>query len=122
VLKAVGYAPHRLQHVVSRLMASPQAFNLVVSNIPGPRDPLYMLGCELEEVYPVVPLADQHAISIGLTTIGDGAFFGIYADPEALPDIDLLATFIDESIDELISQTADSAGNHGPRRLRRPRS
>jgi WS/DGAT/MGAT family acyltransferase len=102
VLKAIGYAPHRLQHVVSRLMASPQAFNLVVSNIPGPSGPLYMLGCALEEVYPVVPLAERHAISIGLTTIGDGAFFGIYADPEALPDADLLAALIDESIDELI--------------------
>jgi WS/DGAT/MGAT family acyltransferase len=102
VLEAVGHGPHRLQHIVSRLMASPRAFNLVVSNIPGPREPLYMLGCELEEVYPVVPLADRHAISIGLTTLGNGAFFGIYADPEVLPDVDLLATFIDESIDELI--------------------
>jgi diacylglycerol O-acyltransferase len=114
VLKAIGYAPHRLQHVVSRLMASPQTFNLVVSNIPGPREPLYMLGCELEEVYPVVPLADQHAISIGLTTIGGGAFFGIYADPKALPDVELLATFIDESIDELIrcSSTAAAEASH----------
>jgi WS/DGAT/MGAT family acyltransferase len=106
VLKAVGYAPHLLQGMVSRLMASPRAFNLVVSNIPGPEDPLYMLGCELEEVYPVVPLADEHAISIGLTTIGDGAFFGIYADPESVPDAELLATFIDRSIDELVHATA----------------
>jgi WS/DGAT/MGAT family acyltransferase len=119
VLGAVAHAPHLLQHVVSRMMASPRAFNLVVSNIPGPTEPLYMLGCELEEVYPVVPLADRHAISIGLTTIGDGAFFGIYADPESLPDIELLATFIDESIDELLSatsahiRTGDSAGTHG---------
>ena len=69
VLAAVAHAPHLLQHVVSRLMASPRAFNLVVSNIPGPSEPLYMRGCKLEEVYPVVPLADRHAISIGLTTI-----------------------------------------------------
>jgi len=119
VLGAVAHAPHLLQHVVSRMMASPRAFNLVVSNIPGPREPLYMLGCELEEVYPVVPLADRHAISIGLTTIGNGAFFGIYADPESLPDIERLATFIDESIDELLSATSahiragDSAGTWG---------
>jgi diacylglycerol O-acyltransferase len=102
VLGAVAHAPHVVQHVVSRLMASPRAFNLVVSNIPGPRDPLYMLGCALEEVYPVVPLADRHAISIGLTTIGDGAFFGIYADPESVPEVEELARFIDESIDELL--------------------
>jgi hypothetical protein len=119
VLGAVAHAPHLLQHVVSRMMASPRAFNLVVSNIPGPREPLYMLGCELEEVYPVVPLADRHAISIGLTTIGNGAFFGIYADPESLPDIEQLATFIDESIDELLRATSariradDSAGTWG---------
>ena len=81
-----------------------------------------MLGCGLEEVYPVVPLADRHAISIGLTTIGDGAFFGIYADPESLPDVEPLATFIDESIDELLSATSahgqvgDSAAVTVPRR------
>jgi diacylglycerol O-acyltransferase / wax synthase len=109
VLGAVAHAPHLLQHFVSRAMASPRAFNLVVSNIPGPREPLYMLGCELEEVYPVVPLADRHAISIGLTTIGDGAFFGVYADPESLPDVELLSTFIGESIDELLSATSAAA-------------
>ena len=50
-----------------------------------------MCGCELEEVYPVVPLAEGHALSIGLTTVGDEAFFGIYADRAAVPDADLLA-------------------------------
>jgi hypothetical protein len=109
VLGAVAHAPHVVQHMVSRLMASPRAFNLVVSNIPGPAEPLYMLGCALEEVYPVVPLADEHAISIGLTTIGAGAFFGIYADPESLPDVEPLAVFIDESIDELLAATGNNA-------------
>jgi diacylglycerol O-acyltransferase / wax synthase len=84
-------------------VASPRSFNLVVSNIPGPPLPLYMLGCELEEVYPVVPLADQHAVSIGMTTVNDRAFFGIYADPQMLPDADLLAADIDESVDDLIT-------------------
>ena len=62
-----------------------------------------MLGCELEEVYPVVPLADGHALSIGMTTIKDEAFFGIYADRESLPDADLLAECLDESLDELLA-------------------
>jgi diacylglycerol O-acyltransferase len=103
MLKALGYAPRPLQHAVSRMVASPRAFNLVVSNIPGPPLPLYMLGCELEEVYPVVPLADQHAVSIGMTTINDRAFFGIYADSQTLPDADLLAADIDESVEDLIT-------------------
>jgi diacylglycerol O-acyltransferase / wax synthase len=103
MLKALGYAPRQLQHAVSRMVASPRAFNLVVSNIPGPPLPLYMLGCELEEVYPVVPLADQHAVSIGMTTINDRAFFGIYADSQTLPDAGLLAADIDESVEDLIT-------------------
>jgi hypothetical protein len=62
-----------------------------------------MLGCELEEAYPVVPIADRHALSIGVTTIKDVAFFGIYADRESLPDADVLAQGIGESIDELLA-------------------
>jgi WS/DGAT/MGAT family acyltransferase len=105
MLKLLGYAPRVLQHAVSRMMASQRTFNLTVSNIPGPREPLYMLGCELEEVYPVVPISDDHAVSIGLTTIKDRAFFGIYADRQSLPDADLLARGIGESIDELLALT-----------------
>jgi hypothetical protein len=65
---------------------------------------MYMLGCELEEAYPVVPIADEHALSIGMTTVRDNAFFGLYADCEALPDADRLAEEIDASIDELLER------------------
>ncbi|HEV3228023.1 MAG TPA: wax ester/triacylglycerol synthase family O-acyltransferase [Solirubrobacteraceae bacterium] len=102
VLKAFAYAPRTVRKVLSRVIASPRTFNLVVSNIPGPPEPMYMLGCELEEAYPVVPLADGHGVSIGLTTIGDQAFFGIYADRRSLPDADLLAGCLERSIDELV--------------------
>jgi WS/DGAT/MGAT family acyltransferase len=105
MLKLLGYAPHMLQHAISRMMANQRTFNLTVSNIPGPRAPLYMLGCELEEVYPVVPIPDDHAVSIGLTTIKEQAFFGVYSDCQSLPDADLLARGIGESIDELLALT-----------------
>jgi diacylglycerol O-acyltransferase / wax synthase len=101
-LRALGHVPRMVQHAASHLVASPRAFNLVVSNIPGPRLPLYMLGCELKEVYPVVPLADGHALSIGMTTVQDNACFGLYADREALPDADRLTGHIDAAIDELL--------------------
>ena len=61
-----------------------------------------MRGCPLIEAYPVVPIADRHALSIGITTVGDGAFFGLYADPESLPQVDAWqrpATSIDELMD-----------------------
>jgi diacylglycerol O-acyltransferase len=63
-----------------------------------------MRGCELQEAYPIVPLADKHALSIGITTIKDGAFFGIYADRKSLPDAELLARDIDASVDELLER------------------
>ncbi|MDQ3400017.1 MAG: WSD1 family O-acyltransferase, partial [Chloroflexota bacterium] len=108
MLSALSYAPRPVQHAITRSVASPRAFNLVVSNIPGPQQPLYMLGCELAEVFPIVPLSDQHAVSIGMTTINDRAFFGIYADTQSLPNADLLSAAIDESVEELSASGSDA--------------
>ena len=102
VVRALGLAPPPLRKLASRLLASPRVFNLVVSNIPGPREPLYMRGCRLVEAYPVVPLAERHSLSIGMTTVSDGAFFGLYADPQTLPEVHELAVAIDDSINELL--------------------
>jgi diacylglycerol O-acyltransferase len=101
-LQALAHGPRTLQRAASHLVASPFAFNLVVSNIPGPQQPLYMLGCELTHAYPVVPLAEGHALSIGMTTVQGEACLGLYADRETLPDVDLLAGHLDSAIDELL--------------------
>jgi len=103
VFKAAARTPVGVQRAVSRLVASPRTFNLVVSNVPGPRAPLYMLGCPLQTIYPVVPLVDRHAVSIGMTTVRDQACFGIYADRQALPDVSVLARDIDNAITELLA-------------------
>jgi len=101
-LKAAEHTPPPVQRALSRIIASPRTFNLVVSNIPGPPQQLYLRGCPLREIYPVVPLADGHAVSVGMTTVADRACFGVYADREALPDADALARHIDAAIDELL--------------------
>jgi len=103
-LRAAQHAPRVLQQAISRVIASPQAFNLVVSNIPGPTEQLYLLGCQLEAAYPVVPLAERHAVSVGMTTIHGRACFGVYADRDALPDVGALAQEIDRSIAELLEE------------------
>jgi len=102
-LDAVGYLPQPMRDAVSHVIASPHVFNMTVSNIPGPAEPMYMLGCELEEAYPVVPIAEGHAMSIGVTTVRDRACFGVYADRRTLPDADVLAGAIDESLEELLA-------------------
>jgi diacylglycerol O-acyltransferase len=112
-LAAARFLPRTLQHALSRLISKPSTFNLTVSNIPGLREPMYMRGCELEVAYPVVPLSDEHAVSIGMTTTRDMACFGIYAASEALTDADDLAEAVDASIDELLDR-ADPVRVDGP--------
>jgi diacylglycerol O-acyltransferase / wax synthase len=100
-LKTLAYAPQTVQRVAAHALASPRVYNLVVSNIPGPRMPMYLRGCRLDAAYPVVPLSARHALSVGMTTIGDHACFGLYADAETLPDSDALARDLDDALDEL---------------------
>ena len=104
-LQALAYAPSPVQKMVSHLVSSPRTFNLVISNIPGPRIPLYLRGCQLLESYPVVPLAQDHALSIGMTTVQDDACFGFYVDRKVLPDADDLPAHVDAAIDELLALT-----------------
>jgi WS/DGAT/MGAT family acyltransferase len=87
MLSAIGLLPDPLKSVAARFAASPRAYNVTISNIPGPREPLYMLGARLEEAYPVVPLSEDHALSVGVFGYMDHAHFGFYADPRALPDV-----------------------------------
>ncbi|HXN36869.1 MAG TPA: wax ester/triacylglycerol synthase family O-acyltransferase [Solirubrobacteraceae bacterium] len=106
VLKAASRTPVTVQQALSRLMSSPRAFNLVVSNIPGPTTPMYMLGCKLESVYPMVPLSENHAVSVGMLTVDEQACFGVYADRQAMPDVDVLAGDVGAAVAELLAGTA----------------
>ena len=98
MLGALGLLPDPLKNRAARLASSPRVFNLTVSNIPGPRFPVYMLGAKLSEAYPVVPLADKHSLSIGMFSYMDDLFFGLYADPEVLPEVDALPGFLEREI------------------------
>jgi diacylglycerol O-acyltransferase / wax synthase len=110
VFNAIAYAPRAIRKLASKLIASPQLSTLTVSNIPGPQQPLYLMGCEAKRAFPVVPLTDGHGISIGMTTIQDQACFGIYAQAELADDAERIAAGIDAAIDELLVRShADPA-------------
>jgi diacylglycerol O-acyltransferase len=116
VLNAVSHAPHVVQRAMARLAASPRTFNLVVSNIPGPTEPMWMGGCRLREAYPIVPLADRHALAIGVTSVADGLFFGLYADRKMLPEVGAIAECIGDALDELFDACSmhEHSGNGRP--------
>jgi WS/DGAT/MGAT family acyltransferase len=103
VLGALSLAPRGIRRLASRILASPRLSNLTISNIPGPRMPLYLLGCEAVRAYPVVPLTGGHGVSIGMTTVHDQACFGVYAQADLADDADRIAAGIDAAIDELLA-------------------
>ncbi len=88
--------------MAAKAVAHPRVYNLTVSNIPGPRMPVYMLGAELLEAHPVVPIAEGHALSIGIFSHGEQLGFGLYADPEAFPQVDDLPASLGVSLRELL--------------------
>jgi hypothetical protein len=88
---------------VAQILASPLVFNLVVSNVPGPPIPLYLRGCRLEAAYPIVPLAEAHALSVGMMSVAGRACFGLYADRKTLPDAQRFAEHLDAEIDRLLA-------------------
>jgi hypothetical protein len=87
LLGALGMLPEPLRDAAAKLAASPRMYNMTISNVPGPRFPVYLRGCELLEAAPVIPLPDKHALSIGIFTYRDQVTFAGYADPAALPDV-----------------------------------
>jgi diacylglycerol O-acyltransferase / wax synthase len=117
VVRSIGLVPTPLQGAVSRFVASPRTFNLAVSNIPGPRERLFMCGCELKQAYPVVPLPDRHALAIGVTNVGDELCFGLYADRESVPDADAVARDMDDSINELLELSERRRSAREPDRI-----
>jgi diacylglycerol O-acyltransferase len=99
--QAASLLPPPLRSPAAKAMATPRQFNLTVSQSPAPRGSLFLLGCELEEVYSVVPIAQGHALAIGMVRYRQELFFGCYADPDALPEIHELPGLIAAELQEL---------------------
>jgi diacylglycerol O-acyltransferase / wax synthase len=86
-----GFAPPTILSQAARLQARQQFFNLVVTNVPGPQFPLYLLGRQLQVLYPVVPLAQKQALGIAVMSYDGHLGFGLLGDFDALPELDALA-------------------------------
>jgi WS/DGAT/MGAT family acyltransferase len=93
-----GFAPPTILSQAARLQARQRFFNLVVTNVPGPQFPLYLLGRRLKALYPVVPLARRQALGIAVMSYDGHLGFGLIADYDALPEIELVARELDRSI------------------------
>jgi WS/DGAT/MGAT family acyltransferase len=101
LMAGLGLCPEPIKDRAARLAASPRLYNLTISNVPGPRTAMYAAGARVESIYPVIPISDGHALSIGVLTYDGGAHFCCYADPRALPGVERLAAALEDAIAEL---------------------
>jgi WS/DGAT/MGAT family acyltransferase len=101
IIEATGWTPPTINRLLAETMARPLTWNLVVSNVPGPQMPFYLLGRRLREVYPFVPLSPQRrALSVGVVSYDGGVFFGLAGDRDVISDIDRLADSLESTLAE----------------------
>ncbi|QHG82842.1 wax ester/triacylglycerol synthase family O-acyltransferase [Rhodococcus rhodochrous] len=103
MVRLSGFAPATMHAVGARVAMgfSQRMFNLMITNAPGPQHPLYLTGARLLEIFPVSPLLKNQALSIALTSYDGKIYYGLNADRDAMPDVDVAATLIQESLEEL---------------------
>jgi len=113
-----GFAPPTILSQAARLQARQRFFNLVVTNVPGPQFPLYVLGRRLQVLYPVVPLAQRQALGIAVMSYDGHLGFGLLGDYDALPELEAIV----QDLRWAIGTLARAAGVRPTRRrpARRP--
>ncbi|HET9102371.1 MAG TPA: wax ester/triacylglycerol synthase family O-acyltransferase [Solirubrobacteraceae bacterium] len=103
-----GFAPPTIMAQAARLQARQRLFNLVVTNVPGPQFPLYMLSHQLEAMYPMVPLAENQALGIAIMSYDGQLNFGLNADYDTIDDLEVLADELRAAIEELAGAAGES--------------
>src|SRR4051812_13667678 len=97
-----SFAPPTVLAQASRINFSTRLFNLIVTNVPGPQFPLYVLGRELLDLYPIAFLPRDHALAIAIMSYNGGMDFGLLGDYDAMPDLDEFARDLEVALEELV--------------------
>ncbi len=111
-----GFAPPTLHALGIRAAADAprQPYDLVISNAPGPQQPLYAGQAKLGESYPVIPISAGHLLAIGVTSYDGTVFYGLNADADALCDLDRLAAEIPGAVHDLLLATSHGISEPTP--------
>jgi diacylglycerol O-acyltransferase len=117
---AQNFAPPTLLAQASRLNFSTRLFNLIVTNVPGPQFPLYVLGRRMERMYPVAFLPNNHALAVAIMSYCGEMNFGLLGDFDTLPDITSLAEFIAGELATLVALARERESRNGHGKLEMP--
>jgi diacylglycerol O-acyltransferase len=113
MLDLAALAPPLVHATLARSVYATRLFNVTITNVPGPQIPLYAHGALLREVHPVVPLAAAHSVGIAIFSYNGLVTFGVIADRDSTPDIDVLTNGIEAGIDELLVLVRDADRRDG---------
>jgi WS/DGAT/MGAT family acyltransferase len=119
IARVNNLAPPTILAQASRLQFSTRLFNLLVTNIPGPQLPLYVLGRRLQDLFPVAFLPSHHALAVAIMSYNGGIDFGLLADYDAVPDLDVIVSGISESLEELLAAARGKTPARSPRPVRK---
>jgi diacylglycerol O-acyltransferase len=101
--KLTDFAPSTIASQAARLQPAQRFFNLVVTNVPGPQFPLYVLGRKMESIFPMVPLARRQALCVGIMSYNGQVNFGLIGDYDAMADLDSFALDLEAATKEAIA-------------------
>ncbi len=99
-----------LRRLVAAVQASSREFAVCVSNVPGPREPVSVLGRPVRSVRPVAEIGTRHALRVCAMSSTDSLAFGMCADPTIVEDVDRLMGGLDDEVALLIAAAARSSG------------
>ncbi len=103
--RITDFAPPTIAAQAARLQPAQRFFNLVVTNVPGPQFPLYVLGREMQAIYPMVPLARRQALCVGIMSYNGQVDFGLVGDYDAMADLDSFALDLEGAVGEIVDVT-----------------
>ncbi|CAB4880910.1 MAG: wax ester/triacylglycerol synthase family O-acyltransferase [Actinobacteria bacterium] len=95
-------APPTILAQASRVNFSTRLFNLIVTNVPGPQFPLYVLGHKMVGLYPIAFLPTNHSLAVAIMSYDGEVNFGLLADYDAMPDVEEITQGISDSLAELV--------------------
>jgi WS/DGAT/MGAT family acyltransferase len=101
LIDLASLAPPALHSFIAQSLFATRLFNVTVTNVPGPQQPLYAFGSRMEAVWPIVPLAAEHCVGLAVFSYDGDLFFTLNADRDTVPDLDVLAAGIETAIAQL---------------------
>ena len=115
-----NFTPPTLMAQASRLNFSTRLFNLLVTNVPGPQFPLYVLGRELKDLFPVAFLPRNHALAVAIMSYNGSMDFGLLGDYDAMHDLEAFGEMVDDSLQELMTAAKKRRSSNGRAKAAKP--